>query len=177
MQLNSLVLRQSSDTIIASGYVLELEHRLDDLQALYEEHTDPAPTDRFAFSQLVGDYIGRGGQIHYVIDADGQVIGSAYLMGSHSLLQNVYPVERFFVAKTLDHQMRYNVARALLDSLIETATVERASRPDSIWIQVFIPAGALTHPESQPIHGALEATAFRGAGVDQADLWVRLISK
>ncbi len=174
MPLNSLIIRQGG-TLGTGSYALELDCRRAELQALYEEHSTEPRNDHFQFGQLISDYISRGGQIHYVIDADGQVVGSAYVLGSDSLLQNLWPVERFFVAKALDADQRYAIARALIESVVEAATAGAVGRPDSIWLQVFIPAGALAHPESQPVYGALESCGFRGVGINNAELWIRLI--
>jgi hypothetical protein len=174
MQLNTLILGQSA-TNHPNSYALELEHRLPGLQELYQEHCAEPAADRYRFGQIAGDYIARGGQIHYAIDDNGQVVGSAYVLSSNSLLQNMWPVDRFFVAKALDSEERFAIAKALLSSLTEAATAETAKRPDSIWLQVLVPNGALTHPESQPVYGALEASGFRGVGINDAELWVRFI--
>ncbi len=172
--LNSLVIRKGS-SIGAHSYALELDHRRAGLQALYEEHSAGPNGDSFKFGELIGDYISRGGEIHYVIDDTGEVVGSAYVLGSRSLLQNLWPVERLFVAKSLGSEDRFMVARALIESVTESATAGAAGRSDAIWLQVFIPTGALMHPESQPIYGALEASGFRGVGINSAELWIRFI--
>lgn len=172
--LNSLVIRKG-DPIGAHSYVLELDHRRAGLQALYEEHCVEPKGDPLKFSSLVSDYISRGGEIHYVIDEDSQVVGSAYVFGSSSLLQNIWPVDRLFVAKSLDNEQRFVIAQALIASVTESAMSATTSRSDAIWLQVFIPVGALMHPESQPIYGALEASGLRGVSIDNAELWVRFI--
>ncbi len=176
MQLNTLVIAKRPSTDGHShSYALELDYRLKGLQALYEANTrpmSPAPD----FKSLVTDFVSRGGQLHYVIDADDQVLGSAYVLGAQSLLENLNPVERFFVSTEIEPESRFTIAKALLESIVESARGATAKRPDSIWIQVFIPEGAHDHPESQPIVGALEASGFRGTGLERAELWTRLIS-
>lgn len=174
MPLNSLIIRQGG-ALTTGSCALELDYRRPELQALYEEHCVDHSTDNFQFGQLVSNYLSRGGQVHYVINDDGQLVGSAYVLGSDSLLQNLWPVERLFVAKALAHEQRYVIAKALIESVVEAAVAGAVGRPDAIWLQVFIPTGALVHPESQPIHGALEACGFRGVGINNAELWVRLI--
>ena len=157
-----------------NSYSLELQHRLDGLQALYEANTT-APLPNLGFMSVAMEFIGRGGQLHYVIDAEDRVLGSAYVLGAKSLLENLNPVERLFVSLDIDAEARLAVAKSLLASIVETAKAAVSNRPDCIWIQVFIPDGAHEHPESQPILAALEVSGFRGAAMPRAQLWTRLI--
>ncbi len=176
MHLNTLVIAGRSGTQ-ANSFALELEYRLAGLKALFEANivVSGDPPD---FKQLAFEFISRGGQIHYVIDVDDRVLGSAYVLTSNSLLQNLHPVERFFVEhQAIDHETQAAVADCLLASIVKTAEEQIARQPNagSIWIQLTFPDGALGHPESQPIYGALEANHFRGVGAPQAELWIRLI--
>lgn len=172
--LNSLIIRQGGANG-ANSYAIELEYRRGDLQALYEEHCEEPQNDRFRFGQLISDYISRGGEIHYVIDDASRVVGSTYVLASSSLLQNLWPIERFFVKKALSNEERFAIAKALIKSVVKAAKAGAAGRPDAIWLQVLIPSGALMHPESQPVYGALETSGFHGVGINNAELWIRLI--
>jgi hypothetical protein len=175
MQLNTLVIEKRPSTDgHHNSYAIELDYRLAGLRALHEANTRPAtpPPD---FKDLVTGFVSRGGQLHYVIDTDDRVLGSAYVLGVQSLLENLNPVERLFVSNEIDADLRFSVAQALLQSIVESACAAVAKRPDSVWIQVFIPEGAHDHPESQPIIGALEAAGFRGGAMARAELWTRLI--
>lgn len=178
MQLNTLVITERRGDHLNS-FALELEYRLAGLKALFEANIT-RPKDQPGFKEIVFEFLSRGGQIHYVIDPDDRVLGSAYVLTSHSLLQNLYPVERFFIEnQDIDPETQAAVADCLLASIVKTAETEIAehSHAGSIWIQLTFPQGALVHPEDQPIYGALEANQFRGIGAPQAELWIRLIEE
>lgn len=178
MQLNTLIIAERRGAHL-NCFALELEHRLAGLKALFEANT-PSAKGWNGFKETVFEFLSRGGQVHYVIDTDDRVLGSAYVLVSHSLLQNLYPVERFFVENQgIDRETQVAVADCLLASIVKTAETQVADHPQSgsIWIQLTFPQGALVHPESQPIYGALEANHFRGVGAPQAELWIRLIEE
>lgn len=178
MQLNTLIIAQR-DGNHRNSYSIELDYRLSGLLALYRANTDDPRADYFSYRKLAIDFISRGGQIHCVSDQDGRVLGSVYMMTTHSLLQNLYPVERLFIeTDESDHETQISVADRLIASIIQAAEIEVAKHPlaGSIWIQLTLPEGALGHPESQPIYGALEAHQFQGISVQRAEFWIRLIA-
>lgn len=176
MYLNTLIIADPGPGHLKS-YALELEHRAAGLKALFDANI-PGVEYRPGFKEIMSGFLTRGGQIHYVIDPDDRVVGSAYLQTSNPLLQHVYLIARFFVEnRSIDHETQAAVANCLLASIVKTAEERVVKYPhaEPIRIQLTFPEGALGHPESRPIYSALEANRFRGVGTPGAELWIRMI--
>lgn len=177
MQLNTHIIVRHQGLHINS-YGIELDYRLSELRALYEANTVPVAGGHRDFRQTAFEFVASGGQVHFCTTLDERILGSAYVLPPNSLFQSLYSVERFFVeGQGIDPETQFAVADALLQNIIEVAEKEATESlgVGSVWIQLTFPEGALTHPESQPIYGALEHNGFRGVQVARAELWVKFI--
>lgn len=176
--LNTLVIGRNGDPSSSNSYGVELAHRLPALLALYQEYC-AIELDQFRLGNEFHGFISRGGQIHYVLGPDGQdsLLGFATVLGSCSLLENTFPVERFIIEAGLSHDLRQRVATALLESIINRAEAELPRRHDEIWVRVAFPVGADSLEANQPLYTALEVQGFQASRTPGVIAWIKWIRR
>ncbi|MFZ1627228.1 MAG: hypothetical protein WAT81_05515 [Candidatus Moraniibacteriota bacterium] len=163
--LNILVLGQLNGTW-NGGYAVELQHRLPALLVLYQKQCH-VPLDTYHFGSELQTFIRRGGYVHYALGqpitegAESPLFGFATVANSNSLLEYLFPVERFIVDGSLDPDTQLAVATALIKSITDQAEAALNGRPDDIWIQVSFPAGADSLESNQAAYTALEQGGFK----------------
>ena len=177
MTINTLVLSNARNSLSIGTYAVELEYRLAALMALYQKQC-AVSLDTYSFGADLRAFISRGGRIHYALgpDGEGALLGFAAVLGSCSLLENIFPVERFIVDTTLPQDLRQEAAIQLIKSIVEQAQAELPHRHDDIWVQVSFPTGADSLEVNQPIYTALELNGFqasRTSGMVSWTAWIR----
>ncbi len=166
----------------ANGHALELEYRIAGLTALYQKYCR-VPLSPYSFARELQVFIGRGGSLHYVLDQSttgdtaSPLLGFATVVNSNSLLENIFPVERFIVDEDLSEDKRLAVSVALVQSIITQANAELHHRHDDIWINVTFPKGANNLELVQPIYKALEMNGFTANQAPGRIIWMNWLKR